>query len=96
MRKFLIEARIWEIFVKRNVLIYADGLVKITDFSSNSTTFMTLKVPKEVIQEIRDANGRLKDDFTKKLANFIVKNKDPMLSNTELIMLGIHQLLHQR
>jgi len=93
-RKLFNSVKIWKWIIERDVRIYPDGLYRLKGLLGNSVTFGFIKAPKKKIQNITEPNGKLKPKYLKKLAEFMNRRSpDPYLTNSELIVLGLANLL---
>ena len=93
-RKKILDAEIWKWIIKRDIMIYEDGLCRLEGLLGNSITFASLNATRDEIQNIRRTDGRLKHEYCEKLARFMSEKRlSSPLSNTELAILGITSLL---
>lgn len=87
---------VWRKLIRDHVRLYRDGLLKLDGCFGHSVTFTLLKLPEDKIKSATRQNGQLKKDFTRKLAEFMARNRSKSnLSNMQLIICGITRILSE-
>lgn len=100
INKPLSEIDVWKRLLEANVRLYPDGFYRLNGIFGHSTTFGYLKATKKEIQEIRNADGTIKEPLLIKLAYFMKsrRSRDRELiicDNNVLVVLGIMRIIEE-